>query len=102
MEKGTMIRIVDPQSLQNELKHLSGWQVSDDEKSIFKAFKFKSFSESWAFMSRLALYAEKNDHHPDWSNSYNLVKISLSTHEAGGITMRDINFAKAAEKYSMA
>jgi 4a-hydroxytetrahydrobiopterin dehydratase len=67
-----------------------GWELAADGKSIRQSFRFKDFTEAFAFMTRIALLAEKADHHPDWSNAYNRVEISLSTHEAGGVTARDI------------
>jgi 4a-hydroxytetrahydrobiopterin dehydratase len=79
-----------------ELKNLPGkWVLATDEKSIRQSFKFKNFAEAWSFMTHVALLAEKADHHPDWSNSYNKVEISLSTHDAGGVTKKDIALAKA-------
>jgi len=61
---------------------LTGWTIEDDEKQVRGSFKFKDFSEAFGFMSRVALLADKADHHPDWSNSYNKVEIVLSTHDA--------------------
>jgi 4a-hydroxytetrahydrobiopterin dehydratase len=81
---------------QDELRNLPGkWALAGDGKSIRQSFKFKDFGEAWSFMTRIALLAEKADHHPDWSNSYNKVEISLSTHDAGGVTKRDIALAQA-------
>ncbi len=79
-----------------ELQTLPGkWALAKDGKSIHESFKFGSFAEAWSFMSHVALLAEKMDHHPDWSNSYNKVVISLSTHDAGGVTKKDITLAQA-------
>ena len=72
-----------------------GWAWAADQKSIHSHRKFKNFAEAFAFMTRVALLAEKMDHHPDWSNSYNKVDISLSSHDAGGVTERDIRLAQA-------
>jgi 4a-hydroxytetrahydrobiopterin dehydratase len=70
-----------------ELKNLpGGWKLAEDHKSITQSYEFKSFAEAWSFMSHVALLAEKMDHHPDWSNAYNKVEISLSSHDAGGLT----------------
>jgi 4a-hydroxytetrahydrobiopterin dehydratase len=81
---------------QEELRNLPGmWALAADGKSIHQSFKFKTFAEAWSFMSHVALLAEKADHHPDWSNSYNKVEISLSSHDAGGVTKRDLALAKA-------
>ena len=79
-----------------ELKSLPGkWQLAEDHKSIHHRYKFKSFAEAWSFMSHVALLAEKMDHHPDWSNSYNKVDITLTSHDAGGLTSKDLELAKA-------
>jgi 4a-hydroxytetrahydrobiopterin dehydratase len=74
---------------------LPGWTV--ETSAIRRQFKFADFSAAWAFMSRVALLAEKHDHHPDWSNSYNTVDIALSSHDAGGITARDAAMARAID-----
>jgi 4a-hydroxytetrahydrobiopterin dehydratase len=80
----------------SELKHLPGtWTLAPDHKSIHHSYKFKTFAEAWSFMTHVALLAEKMDHHPDWSNVYNKVDITLSTHEAGGVTQRDLALAQA-------
>ena len=67
---------------------------SYDEHSIIREFKFKNFVEAFSFMTAVAMEAEKEDHHPDWSNSYNRVNISLVSHDVGGITGRDLHLAK--------
>ena len=77
---------------------LPGWIVKDG--AIGKTFKFKNFSQAFAFMTRVALLAEKADHHPDWSNSYNTVEIALINHDAGGITQKDVDLATAIEALS--
>jgi 4a-hydroxytetrahydrobiopterin dehydratase len=65
--------------------------------AIAKNFAFADFSEAWAFMSRVALLAEKHDHHPEWSNVWNRVAITLSTHDAGGLSARDLAMASAID-----
>jgi 4a-hydroxytetrahydrobiopterin dehydratase len=88
---------------QDDLKTLPGkWALAKDGKSIHQSFKFKTFVEAWSFMTHVALLAEKADHHPDWSNSYNKVEISLSTHDAGGVTKRDIALAQAITDFTQA
>ncbi len=82
--------------IREALADLPGW--SYEAKSLKKLFKFKNFSEAWGFMSRVALAAEKMDHHPDWSNGYNKVDVTLSTHDAGGVTDKDIKLAMIMEK----
>jgi 4a-hydroxytetrahydrobiopterin dehydratase len=73
------------------LAQLNGWELEDG--AIAKSFEFKDFNEAWGFMTRVALAAEKMDHHPEWTNVYNKVLIRLSTHDAGGLTQRDFKLA---------
>ncbi|MGB3796582.1 MAG: 4a-hydroxytetrahydrobiopterin dehydratase [Alteraurantiacibacter sp.] len=79
------------------LAKLGGWELERDGDAMRKVFKFSDFSEAWGFMSRVALIAEKSDHHPEWFNVYNKVDITLTTHDAGGLSQRDIDMAKAIE-----
>ena len=79
------------------LGDLPGWTYEAGRNGIAKSFKFADFSAAFAFMTRIALAAEKADHHPDWSNVWNRVDILLSTHSAGGVTAKDIALAKAIE-----
>lgn len=83
---------------EDGLKTLNGWVYDDAAGAISHAFKFKDFSEAFAFMTRVALAAEQAGHHPDWSNSYNSVTITLSTHDAGGLSDKDIAPACAIDK----
>ena len=77
------------------LTRLADWTLVAGRDAITKSFKFKDFSEAWGFMSRVALLAEKLDHHPEWNNVWNRVEITLSTHDAGGLTQRDVALADA-------
>ena len=77
------------------VKDLDGWTGGDD--FITKVFRFEDFQEAWGFMSRMALVAEKMDHHPEWFNVYNRVDVTLTTHDAGGVTQKDVKLAKAME-----
>ena len=79
------------------LKQLAGWAWDPERDRINRSFRFKDFSEAFAFMTRVALLAEKADHHPDWSNVWNRVDIALTTHDAGGLTRRDIDLAAAID-----
>jgi 4a-hydroxytetrahydrobiopterin dehydratase len=79
------------------LANLPGWAFDAARNGLHKSFKFADFIEAFAFMTRIALEAEKADHHPDWSNVWNRVDILLSTHSAGGVTARDIALAKRIE-----
>ena len=76
------------------LNGLHGWTYDEAARAIRRSLRFRDFGEAFAFMTRVALEAEKADHHPDWSNSWNRVEIALTTHSAGGVTARD--FALAA------
>lgn len=72
----------------------AGWSLAADGKSISRSFKFADFSEAFAFMTAVALAAEKMDHHPDWTNVYNRVEVTLSSHDIGGLSARDVKLAK--------
>jgi 4a-hydroxytetrahydrobiopterin dehydratase len=76
---------------------LPGWSAVSGKEAIERNFKFRDFSEAWAFMNRVALLAESQGHHPDWSNVYNRVRIELSTHDAGGLTGNDVKLAQAID-----
>ena len=80
------------------LAELPEWNLRADGLAIEREFKFKNFSQAWAFMSRVALIAEKHDHHPEWSNVYNRVAITLTTHDAGGLSERDAKMARAIDR----
>lgn len=80
-------------ALDEALTRLGGWKLAGDGASIDRTFEFGNFSEAFAFMTRVALAAEKMDHHPDWSNVYKTVHIILNTHDAGGLTALDIELA---------
>ncbi|MDP8246007.1 MAG: 4a-hydroxytetrahydrobiopterin dehydratase [Candidatus Hinthialibacter antarcticus] len=79
------------EKIQEKLNGIEGWTFTDGR--LHRDFKFKDFTEAFAFMARIALYAEKMDHHPDWSNVYNNVAIDLATHDAGGVTELDFKLA---------
>jgi len=77
-----------------EVSELSGWQLVEGREAISKTFEFANFIEAFGFMSRVALVAEKMNHHPEWSNVYKTVVVTLATHDAGGLTNLDIQLAK--------
>ena len=87
-------------SLKAALKHLTAWHKVPRRDAIARKFQFKDFNEAFAFMTRSALLAEKLDHHPEWFNVYNKVEVTLSTHDAGGVTAKDIAMAKAMDGYA--
>jgi len=76
------------------LASLEGWTEAPGRDAIQKSFRFADFNAAWGFMTRVALAAEKADHHPEWSNVYNRVEIVLSTHDAGGFSEKDVTLAK--------
>lgn len=79
------------------LAELAGWALREDGLAITRDFKFADFSQAFGFMARVALYAEKADHHPEWSNVYNRVHVTLTTHDAGGLSQRDVKMARAID-----
>lgn len=81
------------------LPTLEGWEVDAERDGIRKTFRFRDFTEAFGFMASVALLAEKADHHPEWFNVYNRVEILLTTHDANGLSMRDIALARAIEQF---
>jgi 4a-hydroxytetrahydrobiopterin dehydratase len=80
----------------------NGWNMTDGRDAIAKTFVFRNFVEAWGFMSRAALWAEKLDHHPEWSNVYKTVNVTLTTHDAGGLTDLDVRLASKMDALSAA
>jgi 4a-hydroxytetrahydrobiopterin dehydratase len=78
----------------------SGWSLVEGRDALQKNFRFKDFSAAWGFMSRAALVAEKLDHHPEWTNVWNKVSVTLTTHDAGGLTELDVQLAEAMDALS--
>ena len=95
-----MVDKLSAEARRDALAELTDWGQVKDRDAIEKSFKFKSFSEAWGFMSRVALAAEKLNHHPEWSNVYNRVDILLSTHDCGGLSELDIKLAKRNDAYA--
>lgn len=95
-----MVERLSDEEREAALAGLPGWTMVDDRDAIEKTFKFADFNEAFGFMSRVALKAERMDHHPEWFNVYNRVEVTLSTHDADGLTERDIKLARAMENYS--
>jgi 4a-hydroxytetrahydrobiopterin dehydratase len=84
------------------LEELPGWRYDEEARSIRRAFRFRDFSEAFGFMTRVALAAEKADHHPDWSNGWNRVEVALTTHSAGGLTALDLRLARQIDALAAA
>lgn len=91
---------LDHNAVRTELAQLHGWMYDDTRPAIQKTFTFKSFSSAWGFMSRCALLAEKMGHHPEWFNVYNRVEVTLTTHDAGGVTVLDLKMAGSMDKFA--
>jgi 4a-hydroxytetrahydrobiopterin dehydratase len=83
---------LSPQAINEQLAQVDGWSLHDGK--LQRQFVFRNFVDAFGFMSQVALLAEAMDHHPEWSNVYNRVKIELTTHDAGGITQRDFTLAQ--------
>jgi len=77
---------------------LDGWSVDPARPALRRSFVFADFAEAFGFMARIAIQAEKQDHHPEWFNVYNRVEVTLTTHDAGGVTKLDVELATAMEK----
>jgi 4a-hydroxytetrahydrobiopterin dehydratase len=90
-------QLTDEQRAQ-ALDHLIEWELDDARDAITRQFLFEDFSEAFAFMTQVALLAEKQDHHPEWSNVWNRVDIMLTTHDAGGLSQRDVDLARAIDR----
>lgn len=87
--------MLSEQEAREALKSMSGWSLEGN--AISKKFKFATFIEAFGFMARAALIAEKMNHHPDWSNVYDAVSVRLTTHDAGGLTAKDLELARAMD-----
>ena len=89
---------LSPQARSAALARLAGWQEASGRDAIAKTFVFADFNAAFGFMTRAALVAEKMDHHPEWSNVYKTVQVTLATHDAGGVTALDIALADAMDR----
>jgi len=92
-----MNKLEKPQALPL-LAALPQWQYDEARGAITREFRFADFAQAFAFMTQIALAAEQRNHHPEWSNVYNRVRITLTTHDAGGLTQRDIDLAGVADQ----
>jgi 4a-hydroxytetrahydrobiopterin dehydratase len=93
-----MAKKLDPAEREAARADLPLWQMVDGRDALTRTIKFADFSAAFGFMTRVALAAEKLDHHPEWLNVWNRVEITLSTHDAGGLTRRDVELAKIIDK----
>ncbi len=91
-------KLLDAQARTAALASLAGWSLVPGRDAITKSFRFADFNAAFGFMTRVALIAEKMDHHPEWSNVWNKVDVTLATHDAGGLTALDLALAAAMNK----
>ena len=89
-----MVAKLSPEARAQLLAELRGWREVDGRDAIARTFTFKDFNAAFGFMRRVALLAERMDHHPEWFNVYNRVEVTLASHDAGGVTERDARMAK--------
>ncbi|GLH76994.1 putative pterin-4-alpha-carbinolamine dehydratase [Bradyrhizobium sp. SSBR45G] len=89
-----MVELLSAAARANALQALAGWSELDGRDAITRTFTFRDFNEAFGFMTRVALVAEKRDHHPEWRNVYRTVEVVLATHDAGGVTALDVELAK--------
>ena len=94
----TVIRLTDAER-DALLAELPDWTLREDGMAMVRTFRFGDFPEAWAFMNRVALYAEKADHHPEWFNVYNRVEVTVTTHDADGVSARDAAMARTMERF---
>jgi 4a-hydroxytetrahydrobiopterin dehydratase len=92
-----MVEQLSQAEREDALEGLPEWDYEDGRDAITRSFTFDDFSQAFAFMTQVALLAEKADHHPEWSNVYNRVEILLTTHDAGGLSGRDVEMAQAID-----
>jgi 4a-hydroxytetrahydrobiopterin dehydratase len=93
-----MAEKLNEQQRHAALETLTGWTEADDRDAIRKTYRFADFNEAWGFMSRTALIAEQMNHHPEWLNVYDRVEITLTTHDAGGLSTLDVDLANHMDR----
>lgn len=93
-----MVERISGEARQAAVAELAGWSEVNGRDAISRTFVFKDFNEAFGFMTRVALAAEKRDHHPEWRNVYKTVEVVLTTHDADGLTMRDVELARFMNK----
>ncbi len=93
-----MAQKLSPEARAEALARLSGWRPIEARDAIYRRFKFADFNAAFGFMTRVAMVAEKMNHHPEWTNVWNRVDVTLTSHDAGGLTARDIKLAEAMDR----
>ena len=96
---GEGLQVLETEQVRQQLAELElpNWEYDEEEQSITRWLAFRDFGQAFGFMTRVALEAERRQHHPEWFNLYNRVEISFTTHDAGGVTARDLEFARWVE-----
>lgn len=97
-----MVERLSAEARANALQALPGWSETEGREAIRRTFTFRDFNAAFGFMTRVALVAEKRDHHPEWRNVYRTVEVVLATHDAGGVTTLDIELAKTMDAIAAA
>lgn len=92
-----MVEKLDEAARAGLAAELPEWRMAEGRDALVRRFRFRDFNQAWGFMARVALLAEAQDHHPEWSNVYNRVDITLTTHDAGGLSARDLRLARAID-----
>lgn len=92
-----MVEKLDAAARAGLAAELPEWRLVEGRDAIIRAFRFRDFNAAWGFMARVALLAEAQDHHPEWSNVYNRVEITLTTHDADGLSARDVRLARSID-----
>ena len=88
-----MVEKINEEDRKDLLDELDGWSDVDGRDAIFKSFKFENFRDAFGFMTRVAMAADEMNHHPEWSNIYNRVDVTLTTHDADGVSLKDVELA---------
>ena len=95
-----MAELMTGQALETAVSELDGWSLSADGLALEKTYSFKGFNAAFGFMTRVAMAAERSNHHPEWSNVYNRVSIRWTTHSLGGISDLDVRLARSCDRFA--
>lgn len=95
-----MVDALKETDLDQKIQEISGWRFTNSQKGIAKDFKFETFIDAFAFMTKIAFLAEKENHHPEWFNAYNHVSITLTTHDCNGLSVKDFKLAQQIDNLS--